>query len=356
MNYQEKKRSGPAGFTRTVNIVWSTLTSPVTFVVICFLWILNLGLGSIAAYFDDPKFWVKMDSYPFNVWLREIAPESLPQSLWIYILVVLTFLMVVSLLLCTVNWFFRKRRRFKGIGEVLVHLGFLLIFAGFVLGSAFGQRTLVDVIEGGASKIPMMDLTLSLKKLEVVRSPDGGSLDTLSEISLTGDGGVSARGRISLNHPLISGYTVVYPPDDYGHFITGGVVGTSEAGARYMERGTAVELARGRKLILEGIVQAGQTMRNLAGPGLFLVMRDTEGTVVDTGYISSAPGNRSIISLDGTTVILGQLRESAIGRYRVHYDPGVWLVIAGAVILALGTLWALAGYLGIISQASRVGD
>jgi hypothetical protein len=85
-------------------------------------------------------------------------------------------------------------------------------------------------------------------------------------------------------------------------------------------------------------------------------MRDTEGTVVDTGYISSAPGNRSIISLDGTTVTLGQLRESAIGRYRVHYDPGVWLVIAGAVILALGTLWALAGYLGIISQASRVGD
>ncbi|MFV1957486.1 MAG: cytochrome c biogenesis protein ResB [bacterium] len=350
------KRSGPEGFTRTVNIVWSTLTSPVTFVVISFLWSLNLGLGSIAAYFDDRMFHMKMDSVPFNVWLREVAPESLPQSLWIYILVVLTYLMVASLLLCTVNWFFRKRRRFKGIGEVLVHLGFLLIFAGFVLGSAFGQRTLVEVIEGGTSKVPMMDLTLSLQRLEVIRSPDGGSLDTLSEISLTGGDGVSDVGRIRLNHPLISGNTVVYPPDDYGYFIIGGVVGTSEAGVRYMERGSAVELAGGRKLILENIVQPGQTMGKITGPGLFLVIRDTEGTVVDTGYISSAPGNKSPISLGGTTVTLGQLREAAIGRYRVNYDPGVWLVITGAVLLALGTLWALAGYLGIIPQASRVRD
>ena len=47
--------------------VWNTLTSPVTFVVLCFLWCLDLGLGSIAAYYYDPKFWMKMDSYPFNV-------------------------------------------------------------------------------------------------------------------------------------------------------------------------------------------------------------------------------------------------------------------------------------------------
>jgi hypothetical protein len=40
--------------------------------------------------------------------------------------------------------------------------------------------------------------------------------------------------------------------------------------------------------------------------------------------------------------------------YRVHHDPGVWLVILGTIILALGTVWALAGYLGLIRDPEKI--
>ncbi len=34
-----------------------------------------------------------------------------------------------------------------------------------------------------------------------------------------------------------------------------------------------------------------------------------------------------------------------VGRYDVHHDPGVWLVLVGAVLLFAGTIWALTDYL-----------
>ncbi len=341
---------------RALTRLWDTLTSPVTFVVICILWCLDLGLGSIAAYYYDPKFWVKMDSYPFNVWLAKIAPQTFPRSLWIYILVVLTLVMVLSLLLCTINWFFRKRRRLKGVGEVLVHLGFLLIFAGFFLGSAFGHRTIVELAEGGSSEVPGLGGKLGLSGMEIVRSPRGEPSDTISDVTITLSEGKSVRGSVRLNHPLISGSVVVYPPDDYGSFINGGVVGVAGTGAVSLELGQSMDIGGGRKLALEGALQPGQVRGGLRGPGLFLVMRDSKGAAVDSGYVSSVPGMQNRATIGGLDIVLGQVREKAAGRYRVHYDPGVWLVIFGAIILALGTLWALAGYLGILPLAARAGE
>jgi cytochrome c biogenesis factor len=57
--------------------------------------------------------------------------------------------------------------------------------------------------------------------------------------------------------------------------------------------------------------------------------------------------------LGGVQITLGQLVDSSRGVFRVHYDPGVWLVILGSVILALGTIWALAGFLGLIKDEER---
>jgi len=60
--------------------------------------------------------------------------------------------------------------------------------------------------------------------------------------------------------------------------------------------------------------------------------------------------------LGGVRITLGQLLDSSRGVFRVHYDPGVWLVVLGSVILALGTVWALAGFLGIIKEPEKDTD
>jgi hypothetical protein len=46
--------------------LWAVFVHPVTFVVLSILWCIDLAGGSIAAYFNDPQFWQKMDAYPFN--------------------------------------------------------------------------------------------------------------------------------------------------------------------------------------------------------------------------------------------------------------------------------------------------
>ncbi len=328
--------------------LWRVSTSPVTFVVLTILWCVDLGAGSVVAYFNDPKFWVKMDLYPFNLWMKQVAPRMFPQSLWIYILVILSYLMIASLLLCTVNWFLRRRKMIKGLGEVLVHLGFLMIFAGFVIGSALGARDQVTLAVGQKKDVPGMGLSLQLEDLKIVQSPQGRPVDTLSDIKVYRDNSIFTEGRIRTNHPLIWGSTVVYPPEDYGSGVTGGVIGTSVRGAVILGPGRSVSLGGDRTLSLGGVLQRGQRRGRAVGPGLLVLLKDGAGRLIDSTYLSPAPGMRAEDDMAGVRVTLGELSESTYGVFRVHRDQGVWLVIVGTVILGLGTLWALAGYLGVL--------
>ena len=338
---------------RAGRLTWRVLVHPVTFVVITIMWCVDLAGGSIAAYFNDPQFWQKMDSYPFNLWMKQVAPKTFPVSLWVYILVALSYIMVISLLLCTVNWFLKRRKNIKGYGEVLVHLGFLLIFAGFVLGSTLGTRTRVVLEAGQAVPVKGMGVSLKLNDIEVVQSPGGRPMDTLSDVTVLKGNREVAGGTIRTNHPLLHGSTVVYPPDDYEQGVTGGVLGTSTSGAMTVKKGQDVFLKDGRALSIGGVLQEGQRRGGTVGPGILLLIRDRGGRVAGSAYLSNAPGMQSSALLGGVQITLGQLLDSSRGVFRVHYDPGVWLVILGSVILALGTIWALAGFLGIIKDPDK---
>jgi hypothetical protein len=333
--------------------LWAIFVHPVTFVVLSIMWCLDLAGGSIAAYFNDPQFWQKMDAYPFNLWLKQVAPRTFPVSLWLYILVVLSYLMILSLLLCTINWFWKRRKRLQGFGEVLVHLGFLLIFAGFVGGSAMGHRSSVVLEEGQILPVKGMGISVKLQGFEVVRSSQGRPLDTISELAVFVDDRKMAEGKVRTNHPLIKGSTVIYPPDNYEYGVTGGVLGTSTSGALTVRTGKDAALKDGRFLSVGGVLQEGQRRGRAAGPGILLLLRDRGGRVAGSAYLSSAPGMQSTALLGGVRITLGQLLDSSRGVFRVHYDPGVWLVILGSVILALGTVWALAGFLGIIKDPEK---
>ena len=339
---------------RILSILWRTAVSPVTFVVLSILWCVDLGAGSIAAYFNDPQFWVKMDSYPLSEWLNQVAPGIFPLSLWVYILTALSYLVILSLLMCTVNWFLRRRKKIRGLGEVLVHLGFLLVFTGFVIGSAWGVRARVSVSEGETEKIPGMEMSLRLDSLKVIRSPQGRPLDTHGRVSLLAGGSEVSKGSLRLNHPFIHGNTVVYPPEDYGAGVVGGVLGTQAAGAVRLVPGRVGSLGRDRVLELGGILQPGERRGNAVGPGLLVLVRDSVGKVLGSAYLSPVPGMNDRAIIAGSGIALGQLTESVYGIFRVNRDPGVWFVIVGAVILSVGTLWALAGYLGIIPSDKRV--
>ena len=335
--------------------LWAVFVHPVTFVVITILWCVDLAGGSIAAYFNDPQFWQKMDAYPFNLWMKQVAPKTFPGSLWVYILVALSYIMVISLLLCTINWFMKRRKKLKGYGEFLVHLGFLLIFAGFVLGSSMGTRARVVLETGQVVPVKEMGVSLRLNNLEVVQAPSGRPMDTLSSMTVFENGQEVAEGTVRTNHPILHGSRVIYPPENYGQVISSIKVGTSSSGVITLQENVPAVLSEGRTLWLTRVDREGERRRPGTGNGFLLQVRGTSGRPSGSTYLTDGSGKKGAFGVvAGEQVTLGQVLWTIQGVYRVHYDPGVWLVILGTVILALGTVWALLVYLGILKDAAEV--
>lgn len=323
--------------------LWRVASSPVTFVVLSIFWCLDLAVGSIQAYRLDPQFWVKMDAVPFNEWLTRVAPAVWPASWWVYGLVLLTYLVIASLLICTLNWFFRRRRRARGMGEVLVHLGFLLVFAGFVLGSGWGVRTQgVRVTEGETAEVPEQGLELRLDGVEVVRGPGGRPLDTVSRVTLLRDGSEVTTGTVRTNHPLISGSTVVYPQGAQSQ-IAGAQIAVEQGGVHTLGPGDAAPLPDGRSLVLRQVLHPGDRLGPYFGPGFLVDVVAADGTPQGQGFLS--PVVRGGIAVAGVRLRLVDVEVTPVGVFNVHRDPGVMLVLVGAAILTVGTFWALAGYL-----------
>jgi cytochrome c biogenesis factor len=285
---------------------------------------------------------MKMDAYPFNVWLQEVAPRTFPHSLWVYGLVGLSYLVVLTLVLCTANWFFRRRQRLRGMGEVLVHLGFLLIFAGFVLGSGFGTRVQgVAVPVGGEAAVGDTGLTLRVDNVDFVRGPAGRVWDTVSEVAVLRGGQTLASGTTRTNHPLIWGSTVVYPQGAQS-LVRGATVATSE-GVVQVGIGQDTALTGGGRLSIRGVLNPGDRRGPYFGPGVLLAQLGSHGQVLGSAYLS--PGMGSPVDLGGVRARLVDLDVVPNGVYNVHHDPGVILVLIGAVTLTAGTFWSLTGYL-----------
>ena len=250
--------------------------------------------------------------------------------------------LVVSLVLCTLNWFFRRRRHMRGMGEVLVHLGFLLIFSGFVLGSGFGERTQgIQIAEGETAAVGESGLSLRVDGVDSVRGPGGRVWDVVSRVALLRDGRAVAEGMVRTNHPLIWGSTVVYPQGAYAK-VLGASLATSE-GSVTLRQGEAAELAGGRRLVLKGTLDPGDRRGPYFGPGVLLSHVGGAGESLGTAFLAPAQGG--VTDLGGLRVRLLDLAIVPNGVYNVHRDPGVNLVLWGAVILTVGTFWALFGYL-----------
>lgn len=253
------------GITRNfAAFLWRLAISPVSFVALALFWCLDLGTGSIFAYLR-PDLFGSLDAYPFTAWLRIEGPRAWPASLWVHLLVILSWLMVASLLLCTVNWFLYRRKRLSGMGEVLIHFGFLLVFAGYVIGAVWGARIigLRVPVNGGSFPVPALQATLVVRDIRPLFGPDGKVQGDESDLELITPAGKTAARKVRLNHPLIAGSTVVYPRGVYRE-----------------ERGNP-------------------------------------------------------------PVPVGPF----FAHYDVHRDPGIRLVLVGAVLITLGTIWALVLYL-----------
>jgi hypothetical protein len=326
--------------TALAGVLWRLVVNPVTFVVLCLLWCLDLGLGSLLAY-QRPDIFGSMDAYPFATWLREVGRRALPWSAWVYLLAALTWAMTASLALCTVNWFRRRRGNIKGLGEVLVHLGFLLIFAGFVVEAVLGTRVHgVLVGPGDDVLIPPLGLSLHLERIDRTISPGGEVLDTVSTLVVRRGAG-SSSGTSRLNHPLIAGSTVVYPRGFQQ--VISAVWLLTPGGTLRLEPGDAAQLPDGRRLVLQGVLQPEEQRGGLRGPAVYVGLLGPARQHLESAVLVPGRGSGQEV-IGGLPIVLVRLEDRLLGRYDVHRDPGVRFVLLGAGFLFAGTLWAFGTY------------
>ena len=337
--------SSPARSAGFFSKLWNAAVSPTVFVILACLWCLDLGAGSLYAFRRDPEFWMKMDSMPFNLWLANVAPGEMPHSLWVYALVILTWLVAASLVLCTVGWFLYRRARKRSVGEILVHLGFMLVFAGFVIGGGWGQRAQnIIALAGEAVEAPGMGVKLKLGDIRIVRNERGEQLETVSNLTLLDKSGAElASGSARLNHPLIHGETVVYPNGGSDRLI-GAHLEAEGIGAVEVRYGKDTPLPGGGALRIKGMLEEGQRYSRWVGPGAFIVLVGPTGVEESGAFFGDFPLFR-MGRLGGAQLEWKRPIISAVASFNVHRDPGVQLVLAGALILTLGTFWALAAYL-----------
>lgn len=329
---------------RILRLLWRLSISPVTFVVLSILWCIDLGIGSLYAYWRSDLFGT-LDNYPFTVWLRTEGARAWPASIWVHALVLLTWLMVASLLLCTVNWFLYRRKRLKGLGEVLVHLGFLLVFAGYVVGAVGGSRTLgVTLPIGGSARVEELGATLSLRDMQPLLGPGGSVQGTVNNLELRqGNRRVASRG-VKINHPLMDGATVVYPRGARQQVEGVRMIVNNSLPVELLPN-RPVTLPTGHRLALARILQADETAGNARGPGVVVAVSAPDGKELPSSYLSSAEGMPTEAAFAGLSLQLAGFSGPMLGVFDVHRDPGVWLVIVGALLITLGTAVAFGFYL-----------
>lgn len=348
----EQKQTSQNIIYQAFSLLWRVSVTPSTFVVLSLLWCLDLGLGSVGAYFTDPNFAARMDAYPFNLWLKEIAPRTYPDSLWVYILVVLSWLMVISLLLCSINWLFNRRKRLRGLGEFFVHIGFLLIFTGFVVGAIWGERRQgVLVPLGGIQTMPAMGISLNLTEIVETKDYSGRSLDTVSRLTLLKGEEAIETATVRLNHPLMSGEMVIYPRGSSEYIAK--VTLAAKRGHKTLEPGQKMKLANGDLLQLNAILQEGERRGVAVGPGILLNHTPAEDIVNGRQlYLTTiSPGRDQAKISESETIRLASFHYSKAGRYDVHRDPGIGLVLWGTYLLGFGTVWAFLGYIKAKTRA-----
>lgn len=325
--------------------LWNLAVSPVVFVVLACLWCLDLGIGSILAFKRDPQFWMKMDSVPFNVWLDKFAPSEMPHSLWVYILVVLTWLVMLSLAACAVGWFVHRRARKRTLAEALLHLGFGLVFIGFLVGGGWGDRVQgIALSPGESADLPSLGLKLTLDSVEIQRDEEKTALDTISNVTVTdGAGALLAKGSARLNHPLIHGTTVVYPEGGDTRTV-GGEIEIEGVGRVQVKNNATARLPDGSVLRVRGSLEDGQRYSRYVGPGVFITIGDERGNERAGTFFGSHPMFQTG-GLEALRVSFIRPVTATMARFNVHRDPGVQFVLLGAVLLTLGTFWALGVYL-----------
>lgn len=244
---------------------------------------------------------------------------------------------------------FAQRGAWSRLGVYVVHSSVLIILAGALVGLVFGYQGQVNIVEGSSidhlttrrGRTVELGFAVRLDRFNITYYPDGRTpKEYRSEVVFLKQGKVVQKAAIRVNHPAsLDG--VVFYQSSYGEL-------PAVVRLNYVKDGKSrkVELKHHQWSNLPGGGQAGivEYRARVRMGGMY------DGPIARVAWRADPQGEAVIITAfkPGTRMpSRGPVRFEVLGAetrpytgLSVKYDPGVWLVWTGCIIMVLGFLCA----------------
>jgi len=249
---------------------------------------------------------------------------------------------------------FAQRNAWCRLGVYVVHASILVIFAGAIIGSLFGEKGFVNISEGDSvsafmstrtGKETNLGFTVRCDQFTVAKYASGAPKEFKSILTILENGKPVpdyVNARIIVNDPLTyKGYTFYqssYGQADEGseHYLTVAHRGGSDSQRITIHKGESVTLKDGTSVKLVAATQeVQQIIPELSGPGaqIEVVFKGKSPQMLEVfkNYpeINAQRGDELIFGYEGTNAKM-------YTGLQVAKDPGVWVVWIGCALMIAG--------------------
>ncbi len=250
---------------------------------------------------------------------------------------------------------FAEKNRWSRLGVYATHLSIVIIFIGAIMGSLFGYKAMVNIVEGTStdtvytrSEKPIkLDFAVRLEKFSVSLYDNGAPKEFKSVLTVLENGqpvpGLTNRPTI-VNDPL-SYKGITFYQSSYGMASEGGVyhfvVRSRSGGApvKIVARQDEVVALPGGGFfrVLEATQEVRQVLPQFSGPAARIEIIPSKGAQPSPPFIvlknfpdmDEVRGGQQIFVYEGAD-------DKYFTGLQVAKDPGVWVVWLGCTLMVIG--------------------
>lgn len=239
--------------------------------------------------------------------------------------------------------FAAQKGNWTRLGVIMVHVSILVIFAGAIIGAAFGYKGFVMIPEGKAAKqiyaydaertaIPL-DFTVRCDRFVLDLYDNGAPKEFLSELVVLKDGQEVLKKSIEVNDPMHYGGLTFYQ-SSYEAYDDGVVLeienGASKAKKKFIVGFGEQALWPEERLSFGVVNRMGSGMAGFARGQIWLKSGDSEPVQF---WVNS--GQSALVERPAGNYVL-TLRPLYATGLQVAKDPGVWYVYVGCMMMLVG--------------------
>ena len=249
---------------------------------------------------------------------------------------------------------FAQKTPWCRLSVYFVHLSVIIIFIGAIIGSLFGYKGFVNIMEGqSVSKVMSrsekeidLGFTLRCEQFSVAHYKTGAPKEFKSIITVL-ENGVPVPDyinvRVIVNDPLTYKGITFYQ-SSYGnagdYFFTASDLSGKDGVMFKVDRNSSINLPDGSSMhILEETDDVSKFVPGLSGPAVQVEIHDSRGGVEKVIVYADHPEKNIEHARGHNGGLVLQYKGSQKKMYtglQVAKDPGVWVVWAGCLLMVVG--------------------